>query len=64
MANAVDGDFWSPSFKITKREDGTVYMVQKDPLPEALPTIADYLDLCADKSPELSFLASRNDERA
>ncbi|MGA0236453.1 MAG: feruloyl-CoA synthase [Alphaproteobacteria bacterium] len=64
MANAVDGDFWSPSFEITKREDGTVYMVQKDPLPEALPTIADYLDLWADKAPERTFLARRNDERA
>ena len=63
MANAVDGDFWSPSFEITKREDGTVYMVQKDPLPEALPTIADYLDLWADKAPDRTFLARRNEDR-
>lgn len=59
MANAVEGDFWTPSFDITKREDGTILMVQKDPPLDALPTIADYLDLWADQAPDRTFLARR-----
>jgi feruloyl-CoA synthase len=54
--------FWDPSFEITKRDDGTVLMQQVEPLAEALPTIADYLDLWADKAPDRTWLARRNDQ--
>ena len=62
MAHAVDGDFWTPSFDITKREDGTILMVQKDAPLEALPTIADYLDQWADRAPDRTFLARRGED--
>ena len=54
--------FWDPSFEITKRDDGTVLMQQVEPLAEALPTIADYLDLWAHKAPDRTWLARRNDQ--
>lgn len=62
MASVVTKqDFWTPSFDVTRRADGTLLMTQRDPLPDTLPTIADYLDLWADKAPERTFLARRND---
>ena len=37
-------DFWTPEFNITHRPDGTILMVNADPLMDYLPTLADYLD--------------------
>lgn len=58
----VSQTFWNPSFEITEREDGTILMQQVEPLAEALPTIADYLDFWADKAPDRLWLARRNDQ--
>lgn len=62
MAFAKPGDFWTPRFDVTRRADGTVIMVQKDRLPQSLPTLADYLDLWADRDPDRLFLARRKAE--
>lgn len=51
--------FWSPRFAYDRRDDGTVYMRQVEALPDFLPTIADYLDLWADTTPDQPFLARR-----
>ncbi len=52
-------DFWSPSFHIETREDGTILMQQTDPLPDHLPTLADYLDKWADATPDHPWIARR-----
>ena len=59
MSNLVSTDFWSPSFEIVTREDGTILMKQTDPLPDHLPTLADYLDRWADATPDQPWLARR-----
>ena len=60
MAQSEQPDFWSPRFRIEKRDDGTVFMEQTEPLAQALPTIADYLDHWADADPERLWLARRD----
>ncbi len=52
-------DFWSPTFDIVTRTDGTILMRQTDPLPDHLPTLADYLDKWADATPEQPWIARR-----
>ena len=64
MAQSEQLAFWNPSFKIEKCEDGTVFMEQTEPLAEALPTIADYLDHWADADPERLWLARRDQSGA
>ncbi len=54
-------DFWSPEFDIVTREDGTILMEQKQPLPDHLPTLADYLDKWADATPDQLWIAGRED---
>ena len=54
-------EFWTPDFNITHRPDGTIFMSQKDPLPDYLPTIAAYLDKWADATPDAIWLGRRND---
>lgn len=56
---AGQGDFWSPRFAYDRRADGSVLMWQPDPLPDHLPTIADYLDKWADAAPGRPWLARR-----
>ncbi|MDF1728249.1 MAG: AMP-binding protein [Sulfitobacter sp.] len=58
--SALDpSDFWSPEFDITTRPDGTILMAQKQPLPDHLPTLADYLDKWADATPDQPWIARR-----
>ena len=52
-------DFWSPRFNIETRDDGTIVMEQAEPLPDHLPTLADYLDKWADATPDQAWLARR-----
>lgn len=59
--SALDtADFWSPTFDITTREDGTILMEQTAPLPDHLPTLADYLDKWAEATPEHPWMARRD----
>ena len=61
--SALDpNDFWSPTFDITTRDDGTILMEQTKALPEHLPTLADYLDKWADATPDQPWLARRDDQ--
>ncbi|MCC1493209.1 feruloyl-CoA synthase [Cognatishimia sp. F0-27] len=60
MRNLDPSDFWSPSFDIVKRDDGTILMQQTDPLPHHLPTLADYLDKWADATPDQPWIARRD----
>lgn len=55
----TDSRFWQPQFDITYRDDGSILMRQAEPLPEHLPTVADYLDHWADKTPEATWIARR-----
>lgn len=59
MSNLDPTDFWSPSFDIVTRDDGTILMQQIDPLPDHLPTLADYLDKWADATPDHPWIARR-----
>ncbi len=61
MADTAKGDFWTPSFEVFERDDETILMRQTDALPDSLPTIADYLDLWADRDPDRVWIARRND---
>ena len=62
MMGALDPtDFWAPEFDITTRDDGTIIMRQKAPLPAHLPTLADYLDKWADATPDQPWIARRQD---
>ena len=54
-----DARFWQPRFEITHREDGSVIMRQRDPLPDHLPVVADYLDHWADTTPDAIWIAQR-----
>lgn len=54
-------DFWTPEFSIVHRDDGTIVMSQVEPLPPYLPTLADYLDKWADKTPDQTWIARRKD---
>lgn len=56
----TDTRFWQPRFEITHRDDGTILMRQRDPLPNSLPVVADYLDYWADKTPETTWIARRD----
>ncbi|MDD9910483.1 MAG: hypothetical protein OXR62_12435 [Ahrensia sp.] len=47
MSQLDPTDFWSPDFDIETREDGSILMMQTEPLPDHLPTLADYLDYWA-----------------
>ncbi len=53
-------DFWSPTFDIETRDDGTIIMEQKGALPDHLPTLADYLDKWADATPDHPWIAQRD----
>ncbi|MFC3615343.1 feruloyl-CoA synthase [Lutimaribacter marinistellae] len=53
-------DFWAPRFDIVTRADGSTLMQQKDPLPDHLPTLADYLDKWADATPDQPWIAQRD----
>lgn len=55
----MSSDFWSPSFDIEYRSDGSILMQQKETLPDHLPTLADYLDKWADIAPDRPWLARR-----
>ncbi len=57
---AAETDFWDPEFDYKHREDGSIIMRQKGALPEHLPTLADYLDKWADKTPNQTWIARRN----
>lgn len=59
MTNLDPTDFWSPRFEIVTRSDGTILMQQADPLPDHLPTLADYLDKWANATPEHPWIARR-----
>ena len=62
MMGALDPtDFWAPEFDIATRDDGTIIMRQKAPLPAHLPTLADYLDKWADATPDQPWIARRQD---
>lgn len=54
-------EFWSPHFVYEHNADGTILMQQADPLPEYLPTVADYFDKWADAAPDRTWLARRKD---
>lgn len=60
MSNLDTTDFWSPTFDIVTREDGTILMQQADPLPDHLPILADYLDKWADTTPDQPWIARRD----
>ena len=62
MSTLDPNDFWSPTFDITTRDDGTILMEQTKALPEHLPTLANYLDKWADAAPDLPWLARRDDQ--
>ena len=62
MGTLDPADFWSPRFKIETRDDGTIIMEQADPLPDHLPTLADYLDKWAEATPDRVWLARRKAE--
>lgn len=62
MSALNPSDFWSPTFDITTRDDGTILMEQIKALPEHLPTLADYLDKWADATPDQPWLARRDDQ--
>lgn len=53
-------DFWSPEFAYEHRADGTIVMQQKGALTGYLPTLADYLDKWADKTPDHTWIARRD----
>ena len=57
----VGQEFWTPEFDITKRDDGTIIMAQKEPLEPFFPALADYLDKWAEKTPDATWLASRDE---
>lgn len=59
MSSLNPDDFWSPRFDVETRDDGTIIMQQSDPLPDHLPTLADYLDKWADATPEQPWIARR-----
>ena len=59
MTGLDSTDFWQPEFDIVTREDGSILMRQPDPLPDHLPTLADYLDQWADATPDHPWLAQR-----
>ncbi len=54
-------DFWHPEFEYDTRADGSIIMQQKGELSGFLPTLADYLDHWADKTPEQTWIARRKD---
>lgn len=53
-------DFWSPTFDIEERADGSILMAQTARLPDHMPTLADYLDHWADATPDAPWLAQRD----
>ena len=59
MSTLDPTDFWSPRFDIVTRDDGTILMQQIDPLPDHLPTLADYMDKWADATPDHPWIARR-----
>ncbi|NIZ15255.1 feruloyl-CoA synthase [Phaeobacter sp. HF9A] len=52
-------DFWDPEFEYEHREDGTIIMRQKEPLPEHMSLLADYLDKWAEATPDQTWIARR-----
>lgn len=61
QANSPPNPFWDPSFAYEHRDDGTVLMKQMDDLPPYLPTLADYVDKWAKKTPDAIWLARRSE---
>ncbi len=62
IMNSSDGtDFWDPAFTYEARDDGTVLMRQTGELTGYLPTLADYFDKWADRTPEQTWIARRGD---
>jgi len=57
-------DFWSPDFEYEHRDDGSIVMRQTGPLPDYLPTLADYLDTWADDTPDRTWIARRDADGA
>jgi len=55
-----DSDFWNPTFDYEHRTDGTIVMQQREPLPDYLPTLADYFDQWADDTPDQTWIAKRD----
>ena len=51
--------FWSPTFEIERRDDGSILMRQSEPLEDHFPTLADYLDHWAEAAPDRTWLARR-----
>ncbi len=64
MSSLDPTDFWSPNFDIQTRADGTIIMAQTAPLPDHLPTLADYLDKWADATPDQPWIAQRRADDA
>jgi feruloyl-CoA synthase len=61
LASVEQSDFWDPQFNVTTRPDGAIIIEQKDPLPDHMPVLADYLDRWADATPEQPWIARRVD---
>jgi len=59
MTQSSDPRFWQPRFEITQRDDGCILMRQRDPLPGHLPVVAAYLDHWADRTPDATWIARR-----
>lgn len=53
--------FWSPTFDIDHRADGSVIMQQKEGLAAHSKVLADYLDRWADETPDQTWIARRKD---
>lgn len=60
MPQSKDTRFWRPKFEITRRADGSILMRQTDPLPDHMPVVADNLDHWAEKTPEATWIARRD----
>ena len=50
---------WDPRFEVETRPDGTILMRQTEPLAEAPPLLADYIDHWAEAAPDRTCLARR-----
>jgi len=57
--SADTANFWNPSFDFDYRDDGSILMWQSESLNDYMPTIADYLDQWAERTPDNIWLAKR-----
>lgn len=59
MKDLAGSDFWTPEFTYEHRDDGAILMRQTEELAPFLPTLADYLDQWADRTPDRPWIARR-----